>query len=101
MNIDDKLTAIRDVIQRDVGNRGLAPDPARTLITACPDAFATACRSITNHHDPGLAIVTGFFIPDAKLRAGETDGPLGAVLLVRAMQFLGIPAAIVTDAFCL
>src|SRR5262249_18396989 len=101
MNVDEKLRAIRDVIQQDVGNRGLARDPKDNLITACSDDFANACRSIANDRDPALAIVTGFFIPAGVPPAGETDGPLGAVFLIRAMRALEIPAVTVTDDFCL
>ncbi|HLW65163.1 MAG TPA: DUF4392 domain-containing protein [Gemmataceae bacterium] len=100
MNIDQKLTAIRDLIQQDVGDRGLARDPKDNLITSCPDDFAKACRSIAEHPNAVLAVVTGFYIPKANPPAGETDGPLGAVFLARAMRALGIPCAVVTDEFC-
>ena len=90
MSIDQKLTAIRDTIQQDVGNRGLARDPVDNLITACPDDFANACASIADHALPRIAIVTGFFIPAAEPPAFETDGPLGALMLARALGSLGI-----------
>src|SRR5207249_4738871 len=43
---------------------------------------------------------TGFFIPTAQPPAGETDGPLGALFLARALIPLGIRVILVTDAFC-
>ncbi|MCI0378002.1 MAG: DUF4392 domain-containing protein, partial [Gemmataceae bacterium] len=49
---------------------------------------------------PLLAIVTGFYIPTAQPPAGETDGPLGAVFLARALWPLGIRTAVATDLFC-
>ena len=55
---DVRLTAIRDLIQQDVGNRGLRTDPVLNLVTACPDDFAAACRSLAGTPDAGLAIVT-------------------------------------------
>src|SRR5262245_10649909 len=64
MNKEDAFLAIRDSIQHDVGNRGLARDPAANLITACPDDFAAACRSIAEHPAPVVGVVTGFWIPD-------------------------------------
>ena len=47
MNIEQRLTAMRDLIQEEVGNRGLRRDPQSNLINACPDDFAGACRSVT------------------------------------------------------
>ncbi|HYT94385.1 MAG TPA: glutamate cyclase domain-containing protein [Gemmataceae bacterium] len=93
------LTAIRDLIQEDVGNRGLRTDPAADLITACPDDFANACRGIAQAPQAAVAIVTGFYIPHATPPCGETDGPLGALFLARALVPLGIRVALVTDAF--
>jgi len=94
------LHELRDLIQNDVGKRGLRTDPERNLINACPDDFAAACRSLADHAAPGLAIVTGFYIPTATPPAGETDGPLGALFLARALVLLGISVVVVTDDFC-
>ncbi|MBI3821607.1 MAG: DUF4392 domain-containing protein [Planctomycetes bacterium] len=96
----DSLNQLRDIIQVDVGKRGLRTDPASNLITACAGDFASACRSIAEHPAAALAIVTGFFIPTATPPAGETDGPLGAIFLARALTPLGIPVVLVTDDFC-
>ncbi len=97
---DAALYAIRDVIQEDVGNRGLRADPADNLITACPDDFHAACRSLAKTPDASVAIVTGFYIPHAQPPCGETDGPLGAIYLARALTPLGVRVALVTDDFC-
>jgi hypothetical protein len=97
---DGALTRIRDVIQEDVGGRGLRTDPAANLITACPGDFAAACHSLAETPDAAVAVVTGFLIPHARPPAGETDGPLGALFLARALVPLGITVALVTDAFC-
>jgi hypothetical protein len=97
---DALLDQIREVIQRDVNNRGLARDPNDNLFTHCHEDFANACRSIAETPQPSIAIVTGFFIPHAEPPCGETDGPLGAIFLARAGQALGIEVALVIDAFC-
>jgi hypothetical protein len=97
---DTALTAIRELIQEDVGNRGLRTDPHANLITACPDDFAAACHSIASADRPMLGVVTGFYIPTAQPPAGETDGPLGALFLARALVPLGIGVALITDFFC-
>jgi uncharacterized protein YcsI (UPF0317 family) len=98
--IDDVLRQIRDIIQEDVGNRGLRTDPAANLITACADDFAAACRSIADSPNAAVGIVTGFFIPTANPPGGETDGPLGALFLARALVPLGIRVVLLSDSFC-
>ncbi len=97
---DPRLDAIRDLIQQDVGNRGLRTDPADNLITRTASDFAAACRSLAAATDPGVGVVTGFFIPGATPPAGETDGPLGALFLARALVPLGIRVVLGTDPFC-
>jgi hypothetical protein len=97
----DPLDTIRDVVQEDVGNRGLRSDPERNLINETMGDFRAACASLAGHASPGLAVVTGFFIPTADPPAGETDGPLGAVFLARALLPLGVRVAIATDSFCI
>jgi hypothetical protein len=96
---DPRLEAIRAIIQEDVGNRGLATDPADNLITRTAGDLETACRSIADRTDAALAIVTGFFIPHGEPPCGETDGPLGAVFLARALAPLGIKVVLATDPF--
>src|SRR5262245_28677328 len=100
MNVDQKLTAIRDLIQQDVGNRGLAKDPEKNLINAYPDDFANACVSIAEHPKPSLVVVTGFFIPTATPPAHETDGPLGALYIARVFDKLGIPLVTIAELRC-
>lgn len=96
MTVDEKLRAIRDVIQRDVGARGLTGE----LFGAFPDDFASACRSIAAEPYPILGVVTGFYIPNATPPCGETDGPLGAVFLARAARHIpGLMVLIATDPF--
>ena len=97
---DLRLDQMRDIIQDDVGRRGLRTDPVSNLINACPDDFRLACHSLAEHPRPGLAVVTGFFIPTGTPPAGETDGPLGALYLARALVPLGIRVVLVTDDFC-
>jgi hypothetical protein len=93
------LDTIRELIQEDAGNRGLRTDPAANLITACSDDFSAACRSIFEAPAVVIGIVTGFYIPHANPPCGETDGPLGALFLARALVPLGAKVAIATDPF--
>jgi hypothetical protein len=96
---DSSLDAIRDLIQEDVGSRGLRQDPAMNLITATAGDFAAACHSLAGPPRAAVAVVTGFFIPHATPPCGETDGPLGALFLARTLVPLGIRVALLIDAF--
>jgi hypothetical protein len=97
---DSILDAICSIIQEDVGNRGLRADPVRNLITETAGDFQAACHSIAETTNAAVAIVTGFYIPHARPPCGETDGPLGALFLARAVTPLGIQVVLATDAFC-
>jgi hypothetical protein len=94
------LDSIRDVLQEDVGARGLRSDPHDNLITAFPDDFARAAQSLAAAPNGTVGILTGFFIPHADPPCGETDGPLGAVFLARALVSIGSRIVIYTDDFC-
>jgi hypothetical protein len=92
---------IRNLVQVDVGNRGLAADPESNLFSACPEDLRRACESVAEAKDPSLVIVTGFLIPTATPPAAETDGPLGALFFARALTPLGVKVTIASDDFCL
>ena len=96
----DLLDQIRDIIQEDVGRRGLRSKPEDNLITACFDDFHRACESLAQTPHPSLAVLTGFYIATANPPSGETDGPLGALFLARALVPLGFRIVLVTDGFC-
>src|SRR5262249_37224794 len=94
------LDTIRDLIQHDIGHRGLRADATANLITACPGDLGAACRRIVEPPVAVVGIVTGFYIPHAKPPCGETDGPLGALFLARALTPLGAKVVLATDDFC-
>lgn len=94
------IERLRDLIQEDVGGRGLRSDPEKNLLNACPDDLALAARSISTATNRRIGIITGFFIPHAKPPAGETDGPLGAIHLARALTPLGYEIVLISDPFC-
>jgi hypothetical protein len=100
MTVDDRLDALRALIQHDVGNRGLARDPADNLITRTAGDFAAACRSIAQTPGAVLGVVTGFHIANADPPCAETDGPPGALFLARALAPLGVAVMIGTDPNC-
>jgi hypothetical protein len=94
MTNDEKLAAILVAVQTDPGGRGLARDPNDNLFTATAGDFQAACRSLADASEPSVAVVTGFYIPTATPPAFETDGPLGAYLLRRALIALDIPCTV-------
>jgi hypothetical protein len=98
---DAVLDQMRSLIQVDPGGRGLGTVPNDNLFTACPEGLAQACHSIAGAERPRIAVVTGFYIAHATPPCGETDGPLGAVWLARALVPLGIDVVLVTDPFCM
>jgi hypothetical protein len=98
---DHFFDSLRHLIQQDPGHRGLATMPGDNLLTACPGDLEGACRAIASTAHPRLAVVTGFFIPQAQPPTGETDGPPGALFLARALTPVGIEVALATDPFCI
>jgi hypothetical protein len=91
------LAALCDLVQEDVGCRGLRADPTDNLIIGTAGDFAAACHSIADTPNARLAIVTGFTIPGTDPPTSETDGPLGALFLARALTPLGIGIALAAD----
>jgi hypothetical protein len=91
------LAALAELVQEDVGCRGLRADPHDNLITATAGDFAAACRSIADMPQPRLAVVTGFTIPGTDPPTAETDGPLGALFLARALVPIGLDVALAAD----
>jgi hypothetical protein len=85
MTTFEKLEEILACVQTDPGNRGLARDPVDNLFTATAGDFERACCSLLSQPDVALDVDTGFFIPTAAPPAYETDGPLGAAFLIRAL----------------
>jgi hypothetical protein len=96
--MNDVLAKIEAIIQQDVNNRGLAKDPADNLITRCAGDFTSACRSLAEAPPRAVGVVTGFYIPSAGLP--ETDGPLGAYFLARALAHLGWRVYLFSEPAC-
>lgn len=80
------LVALQRIVASDRGGRGAS-------LLCSPSLWERALALCSDADD--VAIVTGFFIPSAG--APETDGPLGAVILGRALELLGKRVSLVTD----
>ncbi len=92
------IDQIEALIRRDPAGRGLISKEAQ-LGPLCSRHLAQAAENLASaaRH---VAIVTGFFVPDAELPAAETDGPPGAVVLAMALEAAGIRTTLVTDRLC-
>src|SRR5271165_1039909 len=85
---------IERLIQTDVGrNIGPLCEAARGGLWSAASALAAAqyCR---------VGLITGFYVPTGSPPAAETDGPVGAALLARALAAVGIPCRVATDEPC-
>ena len=88
--LNESLQRTDEIIAVDPGARGIAAlHQAGALLPA-----AQALRTAT-----GVAIVSGFYIPNSE--AAETDGPPGALALGNALRELRVPVTYVTDQWCL
>ncbi len=92
------LDQIEALVRRDPAGRGLISSESQ-LGPLCPGHLAQAAENLAATAR-SVAIVSGFFVPDADLPAAETDGPPGAVVLAAALDALGIRCTLVTDPLC-
>lgn len=60
-----------------------------------------AARSLANGSRGSVVIATGCFVPFGNPAAAETDGPIGAIIVARALQSIGREVSLVTDRYCL
>ena len=89
------IDRIEELIQVDVG-RNIEP-----LFEAARGGLAGAVRSLLDDAPPAaVGIITGFYVPQGSPPAAETDGPIGAALIARALLALGIPCRLATDEPC-
>ncbi len=83
------MQSIEKIIAEDPGARGVCH-------LAQYGSLLAACEG--TKHARKVAIVTGFFLP--RLKACETDGPPGAMMLARAYRRLGASVEFVTSQAC-
>ena len=93
--IRDKVDEVEAICSLEVG-RNIGP-----LVASARGGLNRALTLIAAHGAPkSIGIASGCFIPWGSPPAAETDGPVGAVLLARALQQLGHHACLVTDDLC-
>ncbi|RYG96862.1 DUF4392 domain-containing protein, partial [archaeon] len=83
------IRSIEELVQRDEGQRGIEPiiQPAGELLAAC-EAI---------HQSSSVAIITGFPCLLAHTPPTETDGPLGALAIAKALLALDKEVTVLTD----
>lgn len=79
-------------------NRGLIGALAASGKLCRP--LRAAADSIVQDRGGRVAIVTGFFVPDAEEPRAETDGPIGAAQLAHFLESGGWDVTVITDAHC-
>jgi D-glutamate cyclase len=85
---------IEQLIQVDVGRRVTALfEAARGGLRAAASALAMAPAA-------RVGLITGFYVPQGSPPAAETDGPVGAALLARGLEAVGIRCRLATDKPC-
>eukprot|EP01031_Cornospumella_fuschlensis_P033334 gene33334-40323_t len=88
-DIANLIGRIEELVQRDEGQRGIGPiiQPAGELLRAC-EAI---------HQAKSVAIITGFPCLLAYTPPTETDGPLGALAIAKALLALDKEVTVLTD----
>ena len=85
---------IERLIQVDVGRNISA------LFDAARGGLRGAASALLNARSSRVGLITGFYVPQGTPPAAETDGPVGAALLAKALTAVGIPARVATDEPC-
>ena len=60
----------------------------------------SAASALANARSGSVGLITGFYVPQGTPPAAETDGPVGAALLAKALAAVGIRCRVATDEPC-
>ena len=85
---------VEALVQEEVGRN------ISHLCAAARGGLWAMASSIAAAEAPVIGVITGFFVPRAVPPAAETDGPIGAALLLRALAAAGVRVRLATDAPC-
>jgi len=89
-----RIGAIEQLIHEEVGrNISSVAEAARGGLFGAAEALARAPA-------PRLGVITGFYVPRGTPPAAETDGPVGAALLMHGLMRVGVACRQATDAPC-
>ena len=85
---------IERLIQVDVGRRVTA------LFEAARGGLSAAASTLAMAPAARVGLITGFYVPEGSPPAAETDGPIGAALLAKGLEAVGIRCRLATDEPC-
>jgi hypothetical protein len=85
---------IESLIHVDVGRN------ITGLFDAARGALWSAAATLATASPARVGLITGFYVPQGSPPAAETDGPLGAALLAKGFDAVGIPCRLATDEPC-
>src|SRR5712691_2648137 len=88
------IERIERLIQIDV-ERNITP-----LFAAARGGLLSAASALTTARSSRIGLITGFYVPQGSPPAAETDGPIGAALLAKGLEKVGIPCRLATDEPC-
>lgn len=97
MSAESPFLRLAELLACDPSRRGVAGLRPWGGNSAAEALEIAASRLLTG--DGPVGIVTGFYIPAANPPAAETDGPLGALALTRALEARGRTVHWITDRF--
>lgn len=88
------VDCIEGLVQVDVGRNITA------LFAAARGGLWTAASVLASAPELGVGLITGFYVPLGAPPAAETDGPVGAALLARGLEEVGVTCRLATDEPC-
>src|SRR5437016_14408497 len=70
------------------------------LFDAARGGLWGAASSLANVPSARVGLITGFYVPQGSPPAAETDGPVGAGLLAKGLEAVGVCCRVATDEPC-
>src|SRR6516162_2130588 len=88
------IDRIERLIQVDVGRN------INALFDAAKGGLWAAASALAGRSALGVGLITGFYVPLGSPPAAETDGPVGAALLAKGFEDVGVTCRLATDEPC-
>src|SRR5215469_16737418 len=88
------IDRIERLIQADVGRNITA------LFDAAKGGLWAAASALSGSSAVRVGLITGFYVPLGSPPAAETDGPVGAALLAKGFEDVGVVCRLATDEPC-
>src|SRR5215831_4804418 len=88
------IDGIERLIQVDVGRN------INALFDASKGGLWAAASALAGSSAVRVGLITGFYVPLGSPPAAETDGPVGAALLAKGLEQVGVSCRLATDEPC-